>query len=224
MNILDLLELDATASEPQLVERAREKQRYFANLAKTAPTRMLADVYARRLAEIETFLAARGQDGAAPDRARPAERPAASPRAAAAGMECYLEAVGGPAPRRIPLHTGLNIIGREPRQMGNPIVLDDNFVSKNHAVIEVVPGPPPSVHVFDIGETGAKPSTNGVFVGDAPGRITGRVALSGGERLRFGDCRFVFHLSAGSAPAPRAAAAASDDEFNRTVIIKAPYK
>lgn len=220
MNIMDLLELDASASEREIHERALDKQRYFSKLAQSAPTKTLSDVYARRLNEIEAFLATRGHS---PVTAKSDNGPVSMPKPIPAGIEFFLQADSG---RRIELMTGLNIVGREPRQMGNPIVLDDDYVSKNHAIFEIVSGPPASVQIYDIGEISPKPSTNGVYLNDSASRVTGRVELRDGDGLRFGGCRFTLRTKARPAesPPPASSDPADGNEFDKTVIVKAPYR
>lgn len=227
MNIYDLLEIDPATPADKLRERALEKRQYFADLSKVAPTKTLADLYARRLAAIEQFL---GQ-GVTPPRGpepqtatRPEPAPAARPAPAAADPMSttgfMLEPVG--AGRAVKLSPGLNIVGRSPRNMGNPIVIADEFVSKNHAVLEVVAGPEPSVHLYDIGEISDQPSRNGVFVGDRKERLTGRVALKDGDRIAFGQAAFVLRAVRGDSPARPTAP--DYGENAGTLIIKGPYR
>ena len=125
--------------------------------------------------------------------------------------------------RTISLQPGLNIVGRQPRNMGTPVILNDDYVSMNHAVVEIVPGPPTTVHVYDVGEISSKPSTNGVFVNGSSSRIKGRVALTNGDHVRFGQSNFVLQCIVRQA-APRPARVTHDDESDKTVIIKAPYR
>jgi hypothetical protein len=215
------LELDASASSEEIRARAQDKRRYFANLLQSAPTQMLRDIYARRLADIDRFMEERGY-AKPPQPASAAIANAAPARASGTGGAAghFLQPDSGGAP--IALQVGLNIVGRQPRNMGNPIVLDDTYVSANHAVVEVIPGPPATVHLYDIGEVSSKPSTNGVFVNHNSARINNRVALFDGMHVRFGQTGFTLRSVVASDATPMADS--RDDESLKTVIIKAPFR
>jgi hypothetical protein len=227
MNIFDLLEIDPATPADKLRARAAEKRQYFADLAKVAPTRTLADLYTRRLAEIDRFLE-QGGGGArlaeTPTFPRSEPAPAAWPTPPAPDLtplaEFVLEPIG--TGRAVRLSPGLNIVGREPRSMGNPIVIADEFVSKNHAVLEVVAGPQASVHLYDIGEISDQPSRNGVFVQDSKQRLTGRIELKDGDRIAFGRASFVLRQVPGERPARTPVDERGENA--RTFIIKAPYR
>lgn len=221
MNIFELLELEPSATSDEIRARAQEKRRYFSNLLQSAPTQVLRDIYTRRLSDIDRFLEERGysRQGETPSAAPPAARPANSVSTGSAGY--FLHPDGGRSP--IALLPGLNIVGRQPRNMGNPIVLDDTYVSANHAVLEVIPGPPATVQLYDIGEVSSKPSTNGVFVNHSPHRIDTRVSLFDGMHVRFGQHGFILHCVLQEQPVA-ASAQSSDDESLKTVIIKAPFR
>lgn len=224
MNIYELLELDPSASIDDIRARAADKKRYFITLLQSAPTQVLRDIYARRIGDIEKFLAENG--GSAQAAPTPAAPPPISPQggygAAQQAGGYFLDpdnGRGGP----VALQPGLNIVGRQPRQMGTPIILDDTYVSANHAVVEVVPGPPLTVHVYDIGEIAAKPSTNGVYVNRHPKRIDRRIALNNGDHVRFGQTGFTFRCTVVQHHAPPVDTG-RDDESLKTVIIKSPFR
>lgn len=220
MNIFELLEIDPATPADKLRERAAEKRRYFADLAKVAPTRVLADLYSRRLSEIDRFLGQQLPAGAGAKPAPAARQEPVSPAVPELHNGFVLEAPG--SGRTVRLETGLNIIGRAPRNAGHTIIVDDEFVSKNHAVLEVVSGADASVHLYDIGEISAQPSKNGVYVGDSSERLSGRVLLQDGDRVRFGQTTFVLRRFAETTPPRNPKGDSGADP--RTMIIKAPYR
>lgn len=222
MNIFELLELEPSANSDDLKARAQDKRRYFANLLQSAPTQMLRDIYARRLHDIDGFLEERGYSKqAAPVDAGAHNAARASGGAPGSATGYFLHPENGAAP--IALQPGLNIVGRQPRNMGTPIVLDDTYVSANHAVLEVIPGPPATIHLYDIGEVSSKPSTNGVFLNKSAQRIEHRIALSDGMHIRFGQTGFTLRCVA-DGPAEPMSGTGRDDESFKTVIIKAPFR
>ena len=79
------------------------------------------------------------------------------------------------------------------RVAGNDLQLDDQKVSRHHAVIEVHER---QAVLRDLG------SRNGTYVDGV--RLSGAHVLSGGERLRFGDQQL--RVQAGPDAGPRAAA------------------
>ena len=94
------------------------------------------------------------------------------------------------------LQVGLNVLGREPRHAGNPIVVSDDFVSKDHAVLEVIPEKPRSVYLCDIGTITGKSSTNGVYLNDAKERLEGRVEVRAGDRIQIGKTTLILRRCA----------------------------
>ena len=222
MNIYELLELDPSADTEQIRARAADKKRYFNTLLQSAPTQVLRDIYARRIGDIEKFMAEHGGGQAAPALSPRPSPPPGNHSEPSQGGGSFLDPDNGRG-ASIALQPGLNIVGRQPRQMGTPIILDDSYVSANHAVVEVVPGPPATVHVYDIGEIAAKPSTNGVYVNRNPQRIDRRVALANGDHVRFGQTGFTFRHEAAHCYAPPADTG-RDDESYKTVIIKSPFR
>lgn len=219
MNIFELLELDPSANSDDLKSRAQDKRRYFANLLQSAPTQMLRDIYARRLHDIDGFLEERGYSKQAEPIAADAKYAAGASAGSATGY--FLHPDTGATP--IALQPGLNIVGRQPRNMGTPIILNDTYVSANHAVLEVIPGPPATIHLYDIGEVSSKPSTNGVFLNKSAQRIEHRIALSDGMHIRFGQTGFTLRCVA-AGPAQPISSNGRDDESLKTVIIKAPFR
>ena len=83
--------------------------------------------------------------------------------------------------RRVALHEGENIIGRDP---GSHVWLDVAGVSRRHARI-VIDGD--EVQLEDVG------SKNGTTVGDAP--VRSPVALRDGDRVAFGSVATVYRTS-----------------------------
>ena len=224
MNIFELLELDPSADAEEVRARAADKKRYFNTLLQSAPTQVLRDIYARRIGDIEKFMAEHvGGQRAAPAPVPPQamHNPLGHP-AIGQGASYYLDPDNGRG-GSVTLQPGLNIVGRQPRQMGTPIILDDTYVSANHAVVEIVPGPPLSVHVYDIGEIASKPSTNGVFVNRHPKRIDRRIAQNNGDHVRFGQTGFTFRLQ-GVQNFAAPVDTGRDDESHKTVIIKSPFR
>jgi pSer/pThr/pTyr-binding forkhead associated (FHA) protein len=221
VNIFELLELEPSATGDAIQARAQEKRRYFANLLQSAPTQMLRDIYARRLGDIDRFMEERGLSGNAPTPAVPRDVQSAQTGAGSGAPGYFLHPDSGGAP--VTLQPGLNIVGRQPRNMGNPIVLDDTYVSANHAVVEVIPGPPATIQLYDIGEVSSKPSTNGVFVNHSPNRIDMRVALFDGMHVRFGQTGFTL-CCVGAVNNALSVGSAHADESLKTVIIKAPFR
>jgi DNA-binding winged helix-turn-helix (wHTH) protein len=83
--------------------------------------------------------------------------------------------------RRIPLADGEHVIGRDP---GVAIHVDSPDVSRRHALIVVSDG---GVAIEDLS------SKNGTKLNDTP--VTGRAALSDGDRIQLGPTVLIFRVS-----------------------------
>jgi len=97
---------------------------------------------------------------------------------AAAPVSTYWLVAGA---RRIPLHDGPNVIGRDPEAA---VWLDVPGVSRRHAQIVIEDG---KVVLEDLG------SKNGTLLADRP--VRGRVALRHADRIQVATEQLVFHAS-----------------------------
>lgn len=98
--------------------------------------------------------------------------------------------------RRVPLHQGENIVGRDP---ASDVSLDGRGVSRRHARI-VIDGS--DVQLEDLG------SKNGTTVGNRP--VKGQVALRDGDHITFGSTASVYKgSSAGMSTQTRSRSAAA---------------
>ncbi len=91
-----------------------------------------------------------------------------------------------------PLLPGKNIIGRLGSTTVNSIAVDDEFMSRAHAVVEFTAGSARKVLLYDIGEmAGNKPSTNGVYLNGNKDRLLAAVPLTEGDAFQVGYSKFV---------------------------------
>jgi DNA-binding winged helix-turn-helix (wHTH) protein len=95
---------------------------------------------------------------------------------------------------RLPLAEGQNVVGREGDDV---IAIASPTVSRRHAVIQFADAPT----LEDLG------SKNGTFLRDVP--VTGPVALTDGDRIRFGSVLVTFRLAADGSASTQTQAASN---------------
>ncbi|MBI3667709.1 MAG: adenylate/guanylate cyclase domain-containing protein [Acidobacteria bacterium] len=125
---------------------------------------------------------------------------------AGAPSEAFLEAVIDAQCRRIPLAPGVVChIGRGAR---NTIVLDDDQVSRSHAMVQSTPSG--EFYLTDLG------SRNGTLVNQR--RVSVPLILHPGDRITIGGHELLFHGLAGARPAEKRARGETVVAFSQRLI------
>lgn len=225
MALIELLEIDDSADVQQIREKLRDRHQYFSVLERTAPTPQLKAIYLRKISDLRVLaekysvdLSSGTPQGPVPSAGQPATP---APEPAPASQQAFLVLhTEGKALRSFALVPGLNVLGRRQGTTGHTILIDDDYMSKAHAVVDMVSIRDRKALLFDIGElAGNRPSTNGVFLNGNEQRITGKVALHPGDTLQVGYSKLV--LTYAEADQQQAATAAvGKTEHSRTVFIK----
>jgi pSer/pThr/pTyr-binding forkhead associated (FHA) protein len=106
-------------------------------------------------------------------------------------QERHVLAIGDGKRRAIALEAAAYSVGRDP---SNAIVIDVDTISRQHAMFLRVPVPGTSQYRYRVidGNSGGKPSANGVFVND---RKVSSCDLTQGDVIRFGQTIEVSYLT-----------------------------
>lgn len=224
MAYIELLEIDENAGVQQISERLSDRYQYFSTLVSTAPTMQLRAIYQRKLSDLQILanhysikISASGADQTPKDASTKSSKGTEKAGQQQALLVLHTE---GRALRSYPLLPGINILGRSQGTSGNTILIDDDYMSRAHAVVEITSIKEKSALLYDIGELpGCKSSTNGVFLNGNEQRLSGKVALNPNDTLQVGYAKLVLTYSAA---AERGATmfAIGKKEYSNTVFIK----
>lgn len=226
MAYIEILEIDESAGQRQIEEKLRDKYQYFNTLVSTAPTTQLKSIYAKKVSELQG-LAKQYRINLADSR-----NSAEQTNNAAVPRECNDSAftdqeqailvlhTEGRALRSYTLRPGLNILGRNQGVEHHSIVIEDEYLSRAHAVVEVINVKARHALVYDIGELpGKKYSTNGVYINSAEQRITGKKLFRPGDTVQVGYAKLVLTYAA-DAKQQEAMTAIGKKDHSKTVFIK----
>jgi pSer/pThr/pTyr-binding forkhead associated (FHA) protein len=225
MAFIDLLEIDDSADVQQIRERLKDRYNYFSVLVTTAPTMQLKAIYQKKLSDLRTLAERYSLDlssATAPANSLSVgqgdiQTPSAAPSSAQAFLVLHTE---GKPLQSFPLLPGLNVLGRRHGTAGHTILIDDDYMSKAHAVVEMVSILDRIALLYDIGELDAhKPSTNGVYLNGRDQRISGKLPLKHGDTLQVGYSKLVLTYAA-SGQQQEAAARVGKTEHSKTVLIR----
>lgn len=225
MAFIELLEIDDSAGIEQIREKLKDRYQYFEVLVTTAPTSQLKAIYQKKLVDLRALAEKYSLDLSAPS--TPAAVPAGTPTSArefeptqtTTQALLVLHTEGKPL-QSFPLLSGINILGRRQSVAGQTILIDDEYMSKAHAVVEMLSIQGRQALLYDVGElAGHKASTNGVYLNGRDQRITGKVSLNPGDTLQVGYSKLVLTY-ASSGRQQEATAAVGKTEHSKTVLIR----
>lgn len=216
INYLEILDLSGAPSEAQIKQKLIEKFVYFKALINNAPTLHLKMIYEKNIEQLEQI---RENLGLNIDFDEPLKF-SNSTNEKNSSIAVLIRHTEEKSTKSYTLDQGINYIGRDKLSNKNKIVIDDDdYISKQHAVIEVVNSNPIKVTVYDIGHITGKFSTNGVFVNGFENRIAGKLELAEDDTIQVGYTKFVFRFSE-SSRLNEAVEEVDAMEFTKTVFIK----
>lgn len=224
MALIEILEIDDREDVQHIREKLRDRYNYFSVLEGTAPTPQLKAIYLRKISDLRVLAKKYAVDlspEAPKPQAPPTGRPAPEAAAAHSSQQAFLVVhTEGKPLQSFPLRPGLNVLGRRQGTTGHTIAIDDDYMSKTHAVVEILSIRDRKALLFDIGElAGNKPSTNGVYLNGRDERISGKVVLRSGDTLQTGYTKLVLSY-ADAGHQHEAEAAVGNTEHSKTVFIK----
>lgn len=224
MAYIELLEIDENAGAQLIAERLSDRFQYFSTLVSTAPTMQLRAIYQKKLSDLQILanhysvkISASGVEQAQKVASRQSSGKAEKTSQQQALLVLHTE---GRALQSFPLLPGINILGRSQGTSGNTILIDDDYMSRAHAVVEITSIKEKAALLYDIGELpGCKPSTNGVFLNGNEQRLSGKVTLNPNDTLQVGYAKLVLTYSA-AAEQSATMFAIGKKEHSKTVFIK----
>ena len=218
MNIsyLEILDLSGNPSEEQIRQKLIEKLAYFKALINNAPTSHLKMIYEKNIEQLEQIRINLGLNISFDEPFKFSN----STHEKKSGKTVLVRHTEDKSTKSYTLDQGLNYIGRDKSANKNKIVIDDDdYVSKQHAVIEVINGNPIKALVYDIGHVTGQFSTNGVYINGFESRINSKLELVEDDTVQIGYTKFVFKLSQ-SSQLNEMVEEVDAMEFTKTVFIK----
>lgn len=224
---IEFLELPATATDYQIGIALQDKLQYFEKLLENAPNDFLKRLYAKNVEKTKAFqsliphqtgpanasLYENRYAARAPGKATPAERDSDI-------LAFLIRHNEGQASKTYPLYEGKNIIGRTVKsgELNAVLIDDDNYVSRAHALIEVVKGSTLEMILSDSDvSNGGKASKNGTYVNGNAKRIKKAVVLEENDTIQIGMTKLIIRYNNGNID--KIIDEVEDSNYMRTVVI-----
>lgn len=223
--VLDFLELPESATDNDIRERMVDKLAYFQRLSENAPNDFLRKLHTSNTEKIRAMqremggVTAPAQVGAyVPSKAAYAS---SAPASAARTVEVALlvRHTENQSAITFPLYYGKNHIGRNP-SFNNPCIVytDDPYVSRVHALLEVINIDPLQIVVSDeASSNGGKPSKNGTYINGDERRINRKVTIGVNDTIQIGMTKFIIRLN--NTSIHKIVQEVEESDFMKTVVI-----
>jgi hypothetical protein len=205
--VLEFLELPGTANDSQINTGLSDKLKYFQKLMENAPNDFLRNIHFKNIEKIKGFQKLLDQQ-TGPTKADITEnqkpgRTSISPNHFDKPMNgdvlaFLIRHTEQQSVKTYPLYEGKNIIGRTIKNgHHNPLIIDDdNYVSRVHAVIEIINGKNLEVIISDDDvSNGAKASKNGTYVNGNENRIKKPYRLSENDTIQIGMTKLILRYN-----------------------------
>ncbi len=223
--MLELLELPDNAGEEEIKRRMDEKLAYFQRLSENAPNDFLRKLHSTNTQKIK-HLQAQLFDTQKPSvQSTPFQTSSNTPVTSvnnyqsSAAIAYLIRHTENMPSKTYPLLMGKNIIGRK-AVPGIPFIEVDNdaYVSRVHAVIEVVSAQPLVVALYDDAtHNGGKESKNGTYVNGNVKRITQKVLLKNNDTIQIGMTKLTFKLPTDNVA--KIVKEVEESDYMKTVVI-----
>ncbi len=218
--VLEFLELPESATDSDIRTRMDDKLTYFQRLSENAPNEFLRKLHTSntekiRLMKSQLLGIGAGNDSAArqPQQAQPVQ---GNHKTEIGWLIRHTE---NQSSKTFPLFYGRNYIGRNPQPGIPTIVLDDDpYVSRTHALLEVINVNPLQIVISDdAAGNGGKSSKNGTYINGDEKRITHRVTIGVNDTVQVGMTKLIIRLN--NTSIHKIIQEVEESEYMKTVVI-----
>lgn len=226
---LEFLDLPGTATDNQISVGLSDKLKYFQKLMENAPNEFLRGIHAKNIEKIKGFQALLPQQtGPANSGNYENQKPIRtsiplnqSDKSIDRDVLAFLiRHTEQQSVKTYPLYEGKNIIGRTIKDgpYNTVIVDDDNYVSRVHAVIEIINDKNIEVIITDDDiSNGAKASKNGTYVNGNEKRIKKPFKLSENDTIQIGMTKLILRYN--NSNINKILDEVEESNYMRTVVI-----
>jgi len=226
--IIEFLELTSKATDEDIKRRAIEKKQFFLQLQANAPNAVLKTLHTRNVEKVSEILAAFGIDDSAISEKKinnfvstgstsstnKSRSQIPTTNLAVAWLVRHTEMM---QIKSFELVEGINTIGRDRQFFLNIVLDDDPYISRHHAVIEIVKSSVIKVFISD--GMGSKPSKNGIYLNGNPRRIEKKTPIQHNDTIQIGNTKLVLILPINDTSISILEKEVDESEYMKTVII-----
>lgn len=229
--VLEFLELPDSSSDNDIRVRMDDKLTYFERLSENAPNDFLRKLHTSNTEKIKTLQIEMLGAGAAnndADKKRHASTPAsynnyqqpvAQPQANPSAVAWLVRHTENQSAKTFPLYYGKNFVGRANQPNNHTVVInDDPYVSRVHALLDVVAINPLQIVVYDEAATnGGKPSKNGTYINGDDRRLNKKLSIRENDTLQIGMTKLIVRLN--NTSIHKIVQEVEESDYMKTVVI-----
>lgn len=225
--VLEFLELPESATDHDIRVRMDDKLAYFQKLSENAPNEFLRKLHTSNTEKIRNLQSmmhgnvAPAQPKAAPAyQQQPVEQFHASSPVAKPQVAWLVRHTENQSCSTYPLYYGRNYIGRNQHSSGTATVIinDDLYISRTHALLEVININPLQIIVSDdAASNNGKPSKNGTYINGDEKRLTHKTTISANDTIQVGMTKLIVRLN--NTSIHKIVQEVEESEYMKTVVI-----
>lgn len=185
-DILDILELEASVSIENARDKAIKKLPYFEQLFEAAPNQVLKNIHDRNLQKLNNFINTTSNN-ISPVHSN--QNHIQTQSHIVGWLICHTENM---PIKEFELYDGLNYIGRKSQGYAQEIIINDDYVSRLHGVIEIINN---EFILYDIGMLQSQFSKNGIFVNGHSKKIQAKVKLNSNDTIQIGMTKLILKIN-----------------------------
>lgn len=230
--VLEFLELPESSTDQDILVRLNDKLAYFQRLSENAPNDFLRKLHTSNTEKIKTLqnqMSASGNTNPASEPRMPGyggsnvsssihevRQPSSSSKTEVAWLVRHTE---NQSAKTFPLFYGKNYIGRNTQPDAPTIVIDeDPYVSRVHAVLEVININPLQIVVSDDSQGNkGKASKNGTYINGDERRLQNKIMIGPNDTIQIGMTKMIVRLN--NTSIHKIIQEVEESDYMKTVVI-----
>lgn len=231
--VLEFLELPESSTDQDILVRLNDKLAYFQRLSENAPNDFLRKLHTTNTEKIRTLQSQMSSIGSTNPPSEPKisgyggghahssvqeVRPASS-SSTKTEVAWLVRHTENQSAKTFPLYYGKNYIGRNPQPDAPTVVIDeDPYVSRIHAVLEVININPLQIVVSDDSQSNrGKASKNGTYINGDERRLQNKIMIGPNDTIQIGMTKMIVRLN--NTSIHKIIQEVEESDYMKTVVI-----
>ncbi len=228
--VLEFLELPESSTDNDIRIRMNDKLTYFQRLSENAPNDFLRKLHTSNTEKIKTLqIEMLGASGASnnnpvknshsPASSYQYQEPVAQAQSSATAVAWLVRHTENQSAKTFPIYFGKNYVGRGNQSTNYSVIInDDPYVSRVHAMLDVVAINPLQIVVYDEAATnGGKPSKNGTYINGDDRRLSKKVTIRENDTIQIGMTKLIVRLN--NTSIHKIVQEVEESDYMKTVVI-----
>lgn len=232
--VLEFLELPESSTDQDIIVRLNDKLAYFQRLSENAPNDFLRKLHTsntEKIRNLQLQMSGAVNSQSAPPAKAPAygqpayfsptqeNMAAAAPSPSKTEVALLVRHTENQSVKTFPLFYGKNYIGRNQQPDAPTVIIDDDpYVSRIHAVLEIININPLQIVVSDDSQGNkGKPSKNGTYINGDERRLQNKIMIGANDTIQIGMTKLVIRLN--NTSIHKIIQEVEESDYMKTVVI-----